>query len=116
MKKITNTNDYSHSVGYQNAEKGKANYTLGAGETITVPAEHESLFQNIEGVTIEDVQHSSPATPPEDTKSDKTKSDIQNKKEKSKVFICPECGVEFGRENVMLEHQNTHPKKEEVKA
>jgi hypothetical protein len=53
--KVTNTNEYSHSVGYQDPEKGKLNYTFEAGQTRDdIPTQHKELFTNIEGFTVDE--------------------------------------------------------------
>lgn len=130
MKNITNKNDYSHSVGYQDAEseKGKMNYVIAPGETIQVPDQHASLFEDTEGLVVSTegtVVEDIVPNKKEEVKNvslNKTESITATTKEKdpadeqktNKVFICPTCGIEFGRENVMIDHKKTH-QKEQVK-
>lgn len=116
MKNITNTNNYSHSVGYQDteSEKGKMNYVINPGETIQVPDQHASLFEETEGIVIEDVI-SDKKEEVKDVSSTAKEKDSADEQKTSKVFTCPTCGIEFGRENVMLEHMSSHKEKQEVK-
>ena len=115
MKKITNTNEYTHSLGYQDTEGNKVNYVFQAGQVIEVPDEHEELFTGVPGFTVEesklvvpDVEQKEQPAQEKKQEQEETVKDEPKKKEEVKKEETPKEKSEAKSQDGIKEENGTN--------